>query len=245
VTACLNVLSLFSGIGGLELGLERAGMTVVGQVEIDPYARSVLARHWPEVPRHDDVRTAIAWWHSQPRPHVDIVAGGFPCQPVSEAGKRLAQSDERWLWPAMHAVILALRPRWVLWENVSGLLTRGLDIVHTDLVRAGYRHRVGWATACAVGAPHMRRRLLGVAHTQGNRHDRIGTTGPQTPPMEPARRRPQPGRTWTTQPRPVGVAHGIPRGMDRRRALGNAILPDIAEHMGRLIRTADRHQPAA
>ena len=99
----MNVLSLFSGIGGLELGLERAGMTIVGQVEIDDYCRRVLAKHWPEVPRHDDVRTCIQWWRSEPRPAhdawpngewhlsdprppVDLICGGFPCQDISKAG---------------------------------------------------------------------------------------------------------------------------------------------------------------
>ena len=95
----VNVLSLFSGIGGLDLGLERAGMTVVGQVEIDPWCRKVLAKHWPEVPRHDDVRTAAGWWGGRRAP--DLVCGGFPCQPVSYAGLGLAQSDPRWLWPLM------------------------------------------------------------------------------------------------------------------------------------------------
>ncbi len=106
----MNVLSLFSGIGGLELGLERAGMTVVGQVEIDEFCRRVLAKHWPDVPRHDDVRTCVEWWRGQPRPAVHVVCGGFPCQPSSEAGLRLAQQDPRWLWPAMAPVIAALRP---------------------------------------------------------------------------------------------------------------------------------------
>ena len=84
----MNVLSLFSGIGGLDLGLQRAGMTIAGQVEIDPWCRTVLAKHWPGVPRHDDVRTAADWWGGRAP---DVVCGGFPCQPVSSAGKRLAQ----------------------------------------------------------------------------------------------------------------------------------------------------------
>lgn len=90
----LNVLSLFAGIGGLELGLERAGMNVVGQVEIDPYCVRVLAKHWPDVPRHDDVRTAAEWWLSQERPEVDVICGGFPCQPFSTAGLRGGLADE-------------------------------------------------------------------------------------------------------------------------------------------------------
>jgi DNA (cytosine-5)-methyltransferase 1 len=97
----MNVLSLFAGIGGIELGLERAGMTTVGQVEINPYCRRVLARHWPEVPRHEDVRTAVEWWQSTERPPVDVVCGGFPCQPFSHAGKQLGTADERWGWPWM------------------------------------------------------------------------------------------------------------------------------------------------
>lgn len=115
----MNVLSLFSGIGGLELGLERAGMTVVGQVEIDPFCRRVLAKHWPEVPRHDDVRTAVAWWLDRARPAVDVVAGGFPCQPFSNAGHKRGIADERWGWPWMADVVRAVRPRFVVMENVG------------------------------------------------------------------------------------------------------------------------------
>ena len=92
----MNVLSLFAGIGGLDLGLERAGMTVVGQVEIEPFCQRVLAKHWPEVPRHDDVRTAVEWWMGGARPAVDVVCGGFPCQPFSVAGEGRGVADERW-----------------------------------------------------------------------------------------------------------------------------------------------------
>ncbi len=118
----MNVLSLFAGIGGLELGLERAGMTTVGQVEIDPWCRQVLARHWPDVPRHDDVRTAPDWWASTERPPVDVVCGGFPCQPFSTAGLRRGVTDERWGWPWMADVIRMARPRYVVVENVAALL---------------------------------------------------------------------------------------------------------------------------
>jgi DNA (cytosine-5)-methyltransferase 1 len=83
----VQFLSLFSGIGGLDLGLERAGMACVGQVEIDDYCQRVLAKHWPEVPRHDDVRTCIDWWRAQPRPPADLICGGFPCQDISVAGR--------------------------------------------------------------------------------------------------------------------------------------------------------------
>lgn len=233
----MNYLSLFSGIGGLDLGLDRAGMTCVGQVEIDPFCRRVLAKHWPEVPRHDDVHTAVEWWRGEPRPAVHVVAGGYPCQPASEAGMRLGPLDARWLWPAMASVIAALRPAWVVWENVPGLLTRGLDIVHADLARLGYRHRVGWAPACSVGAPHPRRRLFGVAHAAGEgcwprRSDaghgdlaaaaRVGAESSGA-------------AWWSVEPGVRRVAYGVPGGVDRRRALGNAVVPQVAEYIGRLI----------
>jgi DNA (cytosine-5)-methyltransferase 1 len=226
----VNVLSLFTGIGGLDLGLERAGMRVVGQVEIDPFCRRVLARHWPEVPRHDDVHTAIAWWCSRPRPRVDVVAGGFPCQPARDAGPKLGEADPRWLWPAMADAIAALRPAWVIGENVPGLLRRGLGTVHADLERLGYRVRTGTIAACALGAPHPRERLFVLAHTDRLRCDRW--TGDQRPQGRPE---PADGGRWAAEPDVARMAHGVPAGMDRRRALGNAVVPAVAEHIGRLL----------
>jgi DNA (cytosine-5)-methyltransferase 1 len=243
----VNVLSLYAGIGGLDLGLERAGMRVVGQVEIDPYCQRVLARHWPNVPRHADVHTAADWWLSEAgrRLDVDLVAGGFPCQPSSQAGLRLGPDDRRWLWPAMANVINAVQPSWVLWENVPGLLTRGLDIVHADLVRLGYRHRVGWASACAVGAPHARRRLFGVAHSAGEGRCPGGAERRcQSPPSG----QPKDGFEfagsgwWTVEPAVGRVAYGLPDRVDRCRALGNAVVPQVAEHIGRLIMAAHQNR---
>jgi DNA (cytosine-5)-methyltransferase 1 len=236
----MNVLSLFAGIGGLDLGLERAGMTVVGQVEIDPFCLSVLAKHWPEVPHHDDVRTAVEWWRSGRRPPIDLVCGGFPCQPTSEAGLKLGTADERWLWPEMALIIEALHPEWVVWENVPGLRTRGLDIVHSDLLRLGYRHRVGWASACAVGAPHARRRLFGISHTTG-----VGRSTGWPEPCHLDQATGQEPRSeavrvaqWPDEPRMDRVAYGISRGVDRRTALGNAVVPQVAEYIGRLVMQA-------
>ena len=254
----MNVLSLFSGIGGLELGLERAGMTVVGQVEIDDYCRCVLAKHWPEVPRHDDVRTAVDWWQSEPRPAVDLVCGGFPCQPVSVAGLKRAQEDERWLWPAMAHVIAEIRPRWVVAENVPGLRKLGLADVLGDLDRLGYRARPGLISACAVGAPHARQRLFTLAHAESHRcgqgrawrSDLHAAPRPrkQEPVLaHPDRVRAEPERRdwWAAEPDVARMAHGIPDRVDRTRALGNAVVPQVAEHVGRLILATDAERGAA
>jgi hypothetical protein len=129
----LRIGSLFSGVGGLELGLERAGLGhVVWQVEKDAHCRAVLARHWPDVERHEDVREFRAAAGS-----VDLICGGFPCQPWSVAGKRRGADDERHLWPEFARIIEEARPAWVVGENVPGLRTRGLRGVLADLARLG------------------------------------------------------------------------------------------------------------
>lgn len=154
----MNVGSLFSGIGGIDLGLERAGMRVAWQCELDPWCRSILARHWPGVPCYADVRSIGA-----DAPRVDVLAGGFPCQPVSLAGKGLAQADERWLWPEFARLVRVLRPRYVIAENVPGLLARGLDLVLADLAALGFDAEWTVFGARDVGAPHRRERVWIVA----------------------------------------------------------------------------------
>jgi site-specific DNA-cytosine methylase len=163
----VNYLSLFSGIGGLDLGLDRAGMTCVGQVEINPFCRRVLAKHWPEVPRHDDVRTAPDWWVGLGRT-ADLVAGGVPCQPFSTAGKREGVGDARWGWPWFWDVVCVVRPRYVLVENVAALVADrdAFGIILADLAAGGYDAEWDCIPAAAVGAPHRRDRVFLVAHTQ-------------------------------------------------------------------------------
>lgn len=174
-----TVLSLFAGIGGLELGLERAGFEAVGQVEIDPFCQMILDRHWPGVPKHDDVTTAPLWWASKNRPAVDAVCAGFPCQPFSLAGKQLGIDDERWMWPATARVIRAVRPRFVLLENVSALVRDSLAFgaILGDLHSLGFDAE--WATlrASDFGAPHNRERVYVLAHAQsvdGEARNRLG-----------------------------------------------------------------------
>ena len=238
----MNYLSLFSGIGGIDLGLDRAGWTCVGQVEIDPFCRCVLAKHWPEVSRHDDVRTAVAWWRSERRPRLDAVVGGFPCQPFSRSGARLGVADERWGWPWMGDVVRVLRPRFVVMENVAALLDDGdaFGCVLSDLATFGFDAQWSVLSACAVGAPHARERLFVVAYP--DRVDGSAWLGSGSGQISPERRGES---SWAD---PVdgfvaadgygrGVADGVSAGLELARvaALGNAVVPQVAECIGRMI----------
>lgn len=157
----MTVGSLFSGIGGFDLGLERAGYEIAWQVENNDYCRKVLAKHWSTVPCHYDI-TTIDW---RDIPTVDLVCGGFPCQPFSCAGQQRGEADDRYLWPEVVRCLSVLRPAWFLGENVPGLLHLGIDTVLSDLEALGYQTTVLGIPACGVDAPHLRQRLWIVAHT--------------------------------------------------------------------------------
>lgn len=167
----MKFLSLFAGIGGLDLGLERAGMECVGQVEIDPFCRAVLAKHWPDVKRMEDVRDV----RGDEFGRVDLVCGGVPCQPASCAGKRKGADDERWLWPEFSQIVRATGCSWFLAENVRGFLSLSVaGGVIRDLEGAGYEVRTVLLGAHHVGAPHRRDRIWIVgrlAHAGGNGWD--------------------------------------------------------------------------
>lgn len=157
----MNVLSLFSGIGAHDLGLERAGMRTVAFCESDPWCRAVLAKHWPGVPCFPDVRRLAG--ADVPGP-VDLVTGGFPCQDISVAGKGEGLDGARsGLWFEYLRIVSELRPAWVLAENVPALRSRGFDTVAAGLESEGYAVRPVVVGAWAVGAPHRRDRVWIVA----------------------------------------------------------------------------------
>jgi DNA (cytosine-5)-methyltransferase 1 len=273
----VTVGSLFSGIGGLDLGLERAGMKVIWQSEIDPYCCKVLKKHWPEVPNHGNIKE-INWQEIQ-RPN--IIAGGYPCQPFSQAGKRKGTQDPRHLWPWVREAISQLRPDYAILENVPGHLTLGGTEVIGALTEIGYDAEWRVVSAAGLGANHLRKRIIivaypnseglqgnqrsfaqtaetelstrrssNVAHTKGcvkygNIHGDIETSAANNQVSE-WRKEPYVFKTggtngfdnkghWKTEPNVGRVAHGIPSRVDRLRGLGNAVVPQVADYIGRLV----------
>lgn len=274
--------SLFAGIGGFDLGLERAGMECTWQVEIDPYCQKVLAKHWPSVERFSDVRTCGKHNLSA----VDLICGGFPCQPFSVAGKQRGADDDRNLWPEMLRIVEECRPRWVVCENTPGIFGLYLDTVLAGLESAGYEAWTVDIPAAGVGAWHRRNRIWIVAHsdklgrcesatrdaTRNQERDdqaygaertaelyavesggenvtnpecfgRVGWADGQTGGVlqrrNAAQGRSETGNTWATEPKLGRVAYGIPSRVDRLRALGNAVVPQVVELIGRAIMAVD------
>ena len=324
----LKVLDLFSGIGGFSLGLERTGgFKTVAFCEIEEFPRRVLAKHWPGVPIHRDVRELKAEHVGA----IDVICGGFPCQDISYAGKGAGLAGERsGLWREYARLIGEIRPAYVIVENVSALLRRGLDIVLGDLAALGYDAEWHCIPAAAVGAPHIRDRIWLVAYPQHPDADSLGPhratvhqlgdaelrdeqvcvarsmgaaladadrsglegrdreelrecaserlAGPRHPLAHTARL--QPGRQeqrpigqrvgeggqpiaaanadslptrrlaiawgecgqWLVEPDVGRVAHGVPARVDRLRGLGNAVVPQIPEIIGRAILVAESRE---
>lgn len=214
--------SVFSGIGGIDLGLERAGMRCAWQIERDPKAQAVLKRHWPDVPLFSDVRGALALRR------VDLVAGGPPCQPFSSAshGVRRGTEDDRWLRPPMRRIVQALRPAWVLVENVSHFDGAGLEQVVSDLEADDYQVAPPLEVpACAFGFDHRRSRLWILGHADG--HGESGVPVDAEVAVLPV--------GGGGEPDKLGAPDGVPGWMDRLRLLGNAVVPAQAEWIGRMI----------
>ena len=310
--------SLFSGIGGLDLGLEMAGMECSWMVEVDKFGSQILKHHWPDAEIYGDIYTIDG---KELKP-VDLICGGFPCQPVSFAGKRAGTTDERWLWGEFARIIRQVKPRWVVAENVTGLLSansgRAFAEVLRDLAQIGYN--AVWNVFPAggqggVGAPHRRERIFIIAKKitdtndkrvkrrkrlalvqDGRDSDRVRSTLADTDSKSKYNRsnskdnkkttrikrqktrltnrkssgknvanskriRQQGSRTsrkwsssethgerqtdnaftvgiedqWSVEPDVGRVAHGIPNRMDRLKALGNAVVPQVAKQIGEMI----------
>ena len=260
----LRVLDLFSGIGGFSLGLERTGgFETVAFCEIEPFPRRVLAKHWPEVPCYDDVRTLTGARLAADGIAVDVITGGFPCQDLSVAGKQrgMGEGTRSGLWSEIVRLIGDLRPRYVIVENVAALLAgpserRGgwFGRVLGDLAECGYDAEWENIPASAVGAPHRRERVWILAYPQSIGHGQRGKSGNVS--AQNGRQNSEvlriAGRTgersgyicrgsgWAAEPDVGRVAHGIPDRVDRLAALGNAVVPQITELIGRAILAAEK-----
>lgn len=246
----MRVGSLFTGIGGFDLAATWAGMSISYQVENDPFCNQVLEKRFPNVPKYGDIRS-ITNGHL---PKVDILCGGFPCQPFSVAGHRRGAEDDRALWKEMLRIIKDTKPTWAIGENVPGIISMELDNIVDDLENAGYETQTLVIPACAVGAQHIRSRVWILAHTNqdcksgSTKHDKKAALSSDTDSIG------QPGqgtasstsystqigdweaygslddRAWRRYIE-AGVCRGtdgIPHGMDRLRGLGNAIVPHVA-----------------
>lgn len=232
----MRVGSLFSGIGGLDLGLERAGMQVVWQCELDPFCRKVLAKHWPDVPCYEDVKVIDA-----SVPEIDLLCGGFPCQDVSHASRTKTGlcGDRSGLWHQFARIIRILRPRIVIVENVLALRDRGLGIVLRDL--ALLRYDASWSSfsACTVGGSHMRWRLFIVAYSdQINGAAWLGSFDREI--QRQAKSKEEYTRKgheeWLLSTSRVDRnSFGVPNRHDRVGSLGNAVHVDCSEVIGRAI----------
>ena len=238
----LTHLSLFSGIGGLDLAAEWAGFKTVGQCEWADYPTRVLQKHWPDVPRWRDIRTLTKEdFHARTGLRtVDLISGGFPCQPHSLAGKRAGDKDERHLWPEYMRVVRELKPGAVVAENVPGLLSTIHGAVCDDLEEAGYKVWTLCIPAYAVGAHHERYRVAVIAVNQGKSGLQTDSEADTAGILRKTREHTggrhwdyMPGTYWAVHKPPVfGMADGIPGGMDGRikfkaqmTALGNAVVP--------------------
>ena len=234
----LKHLDLFSGIGGFALAAQWAGIETVAFCEIDDFACQVLNKNFPGVPVHRDIRELDGSLYAG----IDLITGGYPCQPFSAAGKRRGTEDDRHLWPEMRRVIAQAKPAWVVCENVTGHVTMGLDEVLADLENEGYATQSFIIPACAKNAQHRRDRVWIVANSTGERlqggYVKRGDDEGEAKGVfsEPAGVCGGNIRSWTSAPTMVRGADGIPDRVDRNKALGNAIVPQVAYEILRCIR---------
>lgn len=240
----LRVLDLFSGFGGVSLGLERTGgFETIAFCEIEPFPRRVLAHHWPEVPCYDDVRTLTAARLAADGIRPDVIAGGFPCQDISLAGKGAGLGGEQsGLWGEYLRLIGEIRPAYVIVENVSALLSRGMGDVLAGLASCRYDAEWDCLPASFVGAPHNRDRVWLIAYPQRDEQSRpqscfgaIGRMGRVEQPVSWD----QPWRDALSELR--GLDDGLPRSVASTDGYRNAVVPQIPELIGRAILQAEAH----
>ena len=252
----VNHASLFSGIGGFDLAAQWVGWTNVFQVEIDEFCQKVLTKNFPNVTKYRDI---YEFKGEKYRGQVDVISGGFPCQPFSQAGKRQGTKDDRYLWPEMLRIITEVRPAWVVGENVAGLLSmengRTLEKILTDLEDEGYQVEVFLIPACGIGAWHRRDRVWIVANSKCTSNFKyVEECGIQNKRNEKQRIRcshwdelilvngRMAPRKWKHEGYKINTKsllcrniNGLSSGLDRLKGLGNAIVPQVAHEIFKAI----------
>lgn len=232
--------------GGLDLAAEAAGIEIAAMCEIEPFCRMVLRKHWPEMPIFHDICEV----RGDEFGRVDIIFGGFPCQPVSVAGKQRGEEDSRWLWPEFARVVSTARPAWVLAENVENAVRTVLDSIISDLENIGYEVGAYCTEAYCSGAWFKGARVFVVAASDDRRAALRGNAQLSANAEVGRSRGDHRGRAekldfgrWREeQSRPYGVADGIPHRVDRLRALGNAVVPQQAYPLFRAIAEMDEER---
>jgi DNA (cytosine-5)-methyltransferase 1 len=224
----LKIGSLFSGVGGLDLGFEKAGHEIIWQCENNAYARAVLKKHWPKVPCYQDIRTL------RHAPRVDAIIGGFPCQDISHAShepKAYLAGEKSGLWKEFARVIELNRPKFVVVENVYQAWRQWLPRVRSDLHRQGYASVPIRVCAADVGAPYERARCFVFAVSYRERKSIVSLNAQAQVVQKFATNR---WAHWSAAPPPelVGVAARLPLRMERLDAVGNAVLPRVAQVIG-------------
>lgn len=242
--------------GGFDLGFERAGMECVGQVEINPFCRKVLAKHWPNIWRHDDVKTVTKELCDEYCGRIDLICGGFPCQDVSGASVRRAgiNGDKSGLWKEMFRIVCEIRPKFLVVENVAGLLIPDktgfapISRVLGDLAEIGYDAEWDFFPVGFFGSCHLRKRVFVVAYPNSFRIKRQGDSpnavffGSRFESCNQAISKYWVEK-WTIdqfregeiKPLLRGEDNGLPEWLDEVSPPGNAVCPQVAEFVGRLI----------
>jgi DNA (cytosine-5)-methyltransferase 1 len=237
----MKSLELFAGIGGIALASEWAGVETVAFCEREPFCQKVLNKHWPDVPIFDDVKTLNKQVLEERGINVEtieLISGGYPCQPFSIAGERRGEDDDRHLWPEVKRILQEIRPTWFIGENVAGHITLGLDQVLLDLESIGYTWQPFVISASSVNAPHRRERVFIIAHvsdTSSIGHKRVKRLQKNVRKIEKGRKSSSRSTSklfddidWkerATQSCFLGRHDGVSNRVDRIRALGNAVVP--------------------
>lgn len=235
--------SLFSGIGGFDLAAQWMGWENVFQVEIDPFCNNVLKKHFPQTEKYGDIKKFEGTkYHGA----VDVISGGFPCQPFSLAGEQKGRSDERFLWPEMLRVIRECGPEWVVGENVYGIINSDGGMVFEDVFNSldlqGYETLAVIIPACAVGRNHIRERTWFIAHS-----NKMGRSLCEECLPWRSLSRNWVDRTerdgWDAEPSLLRMDDGIPKKLDGDRIghLGNAIVPQVAFEIFKAIQTTGKY----